>query len=563
LHAKPESFIKGALILSLATLVSRVLGAIYKPIVNALFAPYDGMGGERGMGLAQIPYQAYGVILSFTAVGLNVGISKLIAERLAVRDAEGARRVFRYSFYTMGGLGLAGALFFWFGAPYIAAAIGENALEAIPGFRATAPALFFVSLMGAYRGLFQGFQQMTPNAVSQLIEQVTRIGTGVFLVWLLAPREVALGAAGFNFGDVAGAVTGLIYLAWLAARVRRNMWGEGALPAPAAGRAGGAPPDVGAAGADVASPWPLMRRVIAVSMPIAVIGAILPFMGLADAFIVLKRLAEMGLEAARTQAAFGRLTNSLVIVSLPSVFTLGLYTSLVPAMAESMAQANSAQIRSRAQTAYRMTALLALPAQVGLFVLADGAYLLLFPEGAGGHVLAAMSWAVTVMMLQQTSSGILQGVGKVGIPVRNLLIALLVKTGLTYLLVGITDERGAALATAAAFLVAALLNLWEVERLVGRTLDLAGMFLRPAIAALAMGAVLWVMREALGPASNRQLVTLGLVALGGAVYLIVLLVAGGIREEDLRRLPRIGEALVRTLRRLRLLRSPQRGGADR
>lgn len=548
---KPESFIKGALILSLATLVSRILGALYKPIVNDLFLPYDGMGGERGMGLAGIPYVVYQVVLAFTAVGLNVGISKLVAERLAVRDQAGARRVFRYSFITMGALGLAGTVAFWFGAPYMAAAMSHNALEAIPGFRATAPALFFVSLMAAYRGLFQGFQQMTPNAVSQLIEQLVRIGVGIFLVSLLAPRDVALGAAGFNFGDVAGAMVGLLYLVWMARRSAAGMWGAGP---------GAKVPYLGQEGAP--SPWQLMKRVLVVSLPIAVIGAIVPLMGVADVFVVLNRLTELGAGSNEAQAAFGQLTNALVIVLLPGVFTLGLYTSLVPAMAESMAVGNIAQVRARAQTAYRITTLLALPAFVGLLVLAEGVYRLLFPAGAGGTVLGAMSWAVPFMMLQQTTSGLLQGIGRIGVTVRNQVIGLLVKTGVTYWLVGLMGVEGAGYATAAAFLVAGALNIWEVERRIGRTIDWNGMFIRPGIAALVMGGALWAIQGALSPAfGSPRLLALLLIAIGGVTYAVMLLLVGGVKAEDISRLPRMGQPLLRVLRRVGLIRPEGKGEA--
>lgn len=546
MNRKPESFVKGALILSLATLVSRILGAVYKPIVNALFLPYDGMAGERGMGLTQIPYQVYAVVLSFTAVGLNVGISKLVAERLAARDPQGARRVFQYSLFTMAGLGLLGALAFWFGAPVMAAAMGPNAMQAVPGFQATAPALFFVSVMAAYRGLFQGFQHMTPNAVSQLIEQLVRIGVGIYLVALLAPRDVALGAAGFNFGDVVGAVCALAYLAWLARRSWTRLWG---------GR-----PQEAAANPEEQSPWQLMRRVIVVSLPIAVLGAIVPLMGAADSFIVLNQLGALGVSEAAAQAAYGQLTNALVIIMLPGVFTLGLYTSLVPALSESMATGNVGQARSRAQTAYRFTALLAFPAQVGLVVLADPAYRLLFRAGAGGPVLAAMSWGILFMMLQQTSSGVLQGIGRIGATVRNQVIGIVAKVVLTYWLVGRIGAVGAAYATAVAFVIAGALNLWDVERRVGKTIDWPTMFVKPGIASLAMGAVVWGAQALMSPVS--RITTILLIGLGGVVYAAVLLLMGGIAAGDIERLPKVGAPLAKVLRKVGLLRPEREGGTS-
>ncbi|HYG59226.1 MAG TPA: hypothetical protein VD902_14285, partial [Symbiobacteriaceae bacterium] len=86
---KTESFIRGALLLTLAALVSRLLGAFYKPVIAHIFAPFDGKAGAVGIGLTQVPLTTYQVILSFTSVGLNVGISRLVAERMALGDPRG------------------------------------------------------------------------------------------------------------------------------------------------------------------------------------------------------------------------------------------------------------------------------------------------------------------------------------------------------------------------------------------------------------------------------------------------------------------------------------------
>lgn len=540
---KQESFMRGALMLSLAALVSRLLGAFYKPIIARIFAPYDGMNGAVGIGLTQVPLSVYQVIFSFTSVGLNVGISKLVSERIALGDMRGARRAFRLARTVMTALGLVSGLALWFGAPYLAGLIADEAVDTIPGFMAMAPALLFASLMAAYRGLFQGFQLMSPSANSQMIEQLVRVGSGLLLTYILVQESVPLGAAGFNLGDMVGAIAGLVYLLLLARRAGPGLWTKpqeaAATENPAARPA-----------SETASQ--LLRRIFAVAGPITVVGAVVPFMMLADTFFVFRGLRGIGIHGDEAQAQYGLLTNAFTIVYLPPIVTSAIYTSVLPAISDAMALGRRGEARARAVQGYRMTALLAFPAQAGLWVLATGIYALIFGDMAGGPVMAAMAWATLGIMFQQTSSGVLQGMGHIGLPVRNFVVGLVVKVVLTAVWTPVLGINGAAFATALGFLVAALLNLYYVERLLGKTLHIAGMVIKPAVAALAMvavivGAEMWLPWDS-------HLETLFLVGVGGLVYGLVLLLMGGVTAQEIAGFPKVGRPLAALLKRTRLLR---------
>lgn len=536
---KQESFIRGALMLSLAALVSRLLGALYKPAIARIFAPFDGRNGAAGIGLTQVPLSAYQIILSFTSVGLNVGISRLVAERMALGDTRGARRVFRLSLVTMAALGLAASLAMWFGAPWIAAAISKEAVDTIPGFKATAPALFITSLMAAYRGLFQGFQEMSPNAYSQIIEQIVRVAAGMVLTYLFVRRSIALGAAGFNFGDVLGAVAGLLYLLALAQRAEGRLW------RPSAEEAATLEPP--AQRVPQESAWTIMKRIFAVAGPIAFAGAVVPMMMMADTFFVFRSLPD-------PQAQYGLLTNAFMIAYLPAVFTTAIYTSILPAITNSMARGETEEARRKARQAYRMTMLMAIPAQTGLFVLAAGLYAMLFGDKSGAPVMAAISWAVVPIMLQQTTSGVLQGSGRIILPVRNFLIGALVKVVLSGVWTPRLGINGAAYATAAGFLVAALLNVVYVERILGRTLKTRGMVVKPLMAAMAMAGVIWLLRAPLLRFGHASIVTFALIGIGVVTYGLVLVLVGGVRRQEIEFIPKLGRPLAALLERTRLLR---------
>ncbi|MFZ5822746.1 MAG: putative polysaccharide biosynthesis protein [Bacillota bacterium] len=539
---KPESFVRGAMILSLATLVSRLLGLLYKPAIARIFAPFDGHAGAVGIGLTQVPVTTYQVILSFTSVGLNVGISKLVAERMALGDTAGARRVFRSSLTIMATLGLIASVGLWFGASWFAQLISPDVLDTVLGFRAMAPALFITSVMAAYRGLFQGFQQMAPNAYSQIIEQVVRVGAGLVLAWSLVRVSVPAGAAGFNFGDVLGALAGLIYMLVLMRRHGQALWATGqeaasAEPRPEPSRLPGG--------------WALLKRIFAVAGPITIIGAVVPLMMMADMFFVFRALAEVGIRGDEAKAQFGLLTNVFMIVNLPAIFTTAIYTSILPAVSGAAARGLWDEARRKAQQAYRFTFLLAMPAQAGLWVLAAGLYSLIYADPAGGPVMASISWAAVPIMVQQTTSGILQGMGKIGLPVRNFVLGALVKVVLTAVWTVSYGIDGAAWATAAGFGLAAILNLIEVERHLGRTLRTRAMLLKPVGAALVMTGTILLAQRYL---PENDLITLLLIGVGAGVYGLVILLLGGVTRRDVERVPRLGLPLAAILGRARLLR---------
>lgn len=541
---KVESFVRGAMVLTLATLITRLLGLLYKPLIARIFAPFDGRGGAVGLGLTQVPLTTYQVILSFTSVGLNVGIAKLVAERMALGDARGARRVFRSSLALMTVLGLVASLAMWFGAPWIAGAISAEVVETIPGFRATAPALVITSILAAYRGLFQGFQQMTPNAYSQIIEQIARVGVGAVLTWFLVRVSVPAGAAGFNLGDVFGALAALLYMVLLYMRGGRSLWAEPQEAASAEEPAPGAAPRL-------PTGLRLYRRIFAVAGPISIVGAVVPLMMMADTLFVFRALSAAGVTGLDAQEQYGLLTNVFMIVNLPAIVTSAIYTALLPAIAAAVAVGQVKQARQKAQQAYRMTFLLGVPAQAGLWALATGVYALIYGDSAGGPVMAAIAWAALPIMAQQTTSGVLQGMGRIGLPVRNFVLGAAVKIGLTAWWTGPYGIEGAAWATAVGFGVAAILNLIGVERHLGRTLKTRGMLLKPIAAALLMVLAIRQLQRFL-PAGTLALLTL--IAVGALVYGLALLLLRGITRRDVASIPRLGPRLAAAMARVKLLR---------
>lgn len=530
-----KSFLQGALILAGASVISRLLGVVYR-------IPLTRLIGDQGMGLFTAGYNFYNLFLSVATAGINVAISKLIAEKLARGDERAAHRVFRVSLTLLTVTGLVAAVSLAAGAMGLVG-ITVHDPRAYYSILALAPALFLVALEGAYRGYFQGYQLMAPSAVSQVVEQIARVTSLLVLAYLLLPRGLAAAAGGAAAGAFVGAAFGLAYLLWAYVRKRREVSARLVV-----GAGYHAQPDPAKI---------IMRRIFVLAIPISVAGLAMAIMGVVDTFVVPDRLQSLGYSVERAMALYGQLSAiAWVVVSSPALLSYGLQASLVPSVSEADALGDRAGIQSKAGTGLRLTVVLGLPAVVGLWLLATPIATLLFDIPEAGVAIAALAAAAMFLMLQQTSSGVLQGLGRTDIPVVNLLIGAGIKTVLTWYLTGIPalNIRGAAYGSVAALLVSSALNVIAVRRLVGFKLDPVLSVLKPLAASAVMGAAVYLGFPPLARAMGTNLATLAMVAAGALVYGVALLLVGGLLERDFSYIPRVGPKVAGVLKRVGLLR---------
>ena len=527
-----QNFMRGAMLITLAQLVTKLLGAIHRPAAQAFI-------GDAGLGLATPPSLAYYIILAISSYGINVAISRLVSERLAVQDLRGARRVFTVASRLLLISGAVFSILFGLGAKWMAASLGVP--ESWLGFLVLAPALFFVSALCVFRGLYQGMQHMQPSAMSQVVEQVARVSISLVLIALVA-HELHWGAAAFNAGNTIGIGMAVLYFLWIYAKER-----------PTAGWTTVAP---GVESYENESVSSLLGKILSIAAPLALMGAVLPIMGLADTKLVIDQLTNMGFSPSLAKEAQAWLANAGALRDLPTILSTALYISLVPAVAESFATGQLEQARYRTATAFRLTFLVGVPATVALLVGGRAVYGILY-SGSGWVVMSPLALSCIFMMIQQTSSGALQGLGKIWVSVRNMLIGVGVKIILTYWLVGIPAlaERGAAYGTDVGFLVAAGLQLWALWRYMGFKVNWRGDALKPVAASGIMAVAIWL--TGLGVTrliGHTRLTGLVVVAVGGAVYVVAILAVGGVTMADIGLIPGFPQRGVELLRRYRLLR---------
>ncbi|MDK2878496.1 MAG: stage sporulation protein [Thermoanaerobacteraceae bacterium] len=514
---KKNSFLKGALILTLAGFVVKILGAVYR-------IPLALMIKDEGMGLYQMAYPIYVTLLSISTAGLPTAISKMVAEDVAVGRYKNAYRIFRVSVVVLSSVGLFLTLVLIAGAETLSVRILGNPKALYP-IISIAPAIFFVSIMSSFRGFFQGLQDMTPSAVSQVVEQLGRvIAVFVLATWLL-PRGVEYAAAGAAFGPVVGALAGLGIL--LVVYIKRkndiliNLRRDTTRI--------------------LENPFHIIYRLFAFAIPITLGGLIIPIMNLADAAIVNRRLQFAGFTVKRATELYGQLTGMAApLINLPAIVTIALSASLVPAISEAMALKNMRLAALRAETGVRISIIFGLPAAVGMFVLAEPISILLYRNPDAGIPLAVLAWGVIFLSLNQTTTGILQGVGKTLIPVRNLMIGAFAKVIINYVLTGIPfiNIKGAALGSVVGYIISSLLNFGAVVRWTGLAIDLNYMIIKPVMATILMGSfVFFAHGEFMSLGFGQNMATLFAVTSGAIIYLFFLIVIGGVRRDDMEMLP--------------------------
>ncbi|MEW6663382.1 MAG: polysaccharide biosynthesis protein [Bacillota bacterium] len=516
-----QHFLHGAIILTIAGLISKVLGPLYR-------IPLARLIGAEGIGLYQMAYPIYTAMLALSTAGVPVAISILVAEHQAKGNAEQAFRVFRIAFFMLVVTGLLFSLLLFFGAYPISILLNEP--RAFYPLVALSPAIFFAAVMSAFRGYFQGQQIMTPTGVSQVVEQLVRVPTVLIAALLLLPSGVEFGAAGGTFGAVAGSAAGLLFLILLFLRERWKNRGER--------RKKPAKPY------EAPSTLAVIWRIVVIALPLSLGGLVMPLLQAIDVTLVPLRLQAAGISQLRATELFGQLTGMAgTLINLPAIITVSLSVSLVPAVAEVKARKDTDGLWQRLDQALRMTVMLVLPAAVGLFILAEPIGILLFDLAEVGIPLKALAPGVLFVGLYQVTSGALQGMGWTYLPVRHLLVGAVVKAGFTYQLTSIPSLgiKGAAAATVLAFCVAFLLNYSSLQHRIGYRFPWRDGLFKPGGAVAIMALVVKYTHGWVGLSLGQAVGALAGVAVGMLVYPVSLLLFGALRREDLLLLPGVGQ----------------------
>ncbi len=532
--SKGESFLKGTVILTIAGFVVKVIGSLNWIFVSRI------LGGE-GIGLYQMAFPIYFFAMTVSQAGVPVAISIITAERVALKDIYGARRVFHISMGFMVISGLIFSLLTYFSAEWLIDFQFIRDPRAYKAVVVLAPTVFFVTLLASSRGYLQGWQRMTPTAVSQIVEQIFRVITMILLAYLLLPWGLDWAAAGASLGALAGAVTGLIVLVYYHWRLDRDIardYGTELKPNP-----------------DVAqeTTWKIVKRIFQLSLPVSASSLMLPVVSNLDLMIVPQRLEVAGYSVHEATELFGYLTGMAVpLVNLACIITASMAMSIVPVISEARALRDKKKIFETTSMSVRISNIVCFPAFVIVFVLATPISSLIYNAPGAGPAVMISAVSIVLLGLHQVSTAILQGLGHPTIPMVNMILAAAAKVILNWNLTAIPwlGIMGSAWATAADMGVAAVINLFFIWKFLGYRMELPQLAKTVFAAGVMAVGVYYFYDWTMAWWGIGAISTFGAVFFGCAVDLVVMLLIGGMHEEDLRHMPMLGKVLIRVFRKL-------------
>ena len=535
-----KSLIKGAAILAGMGFISKIIGAVYTIATTSIV-------GTHGMSYYTTAFPVYTFLLAISSAGLPVAISKMVAERTALGDYKAAHGVFTKAAKAMFVIGLITTILMAGLSRPIATILGRP--DASLAITAIAPSLFFVAIISAYRGYFQGVQQMLPTAVSQIIEQVVKAIAGLLLASLWIGKGEIYGAAGAVLGITISELFALAYLI-----IRYQMQRADFKMQVTSDRYAELTKNIG-------------RKLIYLAMPIIVGACAMPIVQLADTAIITNTLNSMKnillfgqeviLDSKIVDSLFSLLTAYVnPIINMPAVFSLALAVSFVPSISASKARDDLMGIARKSGIGLKLSLLIGLPCAAGLYLMSTPIIHLLFFKLHGdnlliaGNLLAIMAIAVLFLTILQTMTGILQGLGKTYLPVINLFIGIGVKILISIFLIRIPqiNIQGAAYGTVACYAIAALLDVACVIKYAKARPKIVQDILKPILATACMGLVVYLIMPQVASGEYSRFVTIGVILIAIVAYAFFTFLLGVIHKEEMEYLPggkRITAALVR------------------
>ena len=518
--SRRQDFAYGALLLSISGFLVKLIGAVFRiPLTNLV--------GTQAMSFYSSSYSIYIFLLSLATSGLPTGIAAMISKSIALGKHKDISRIVKIAasiFVTLGGvLSVLGFIF----APQIAEIM--NSKEAYYAVAAIMPAIFNIAVVSVFKGFFQGYNNMAPTAISNLVEAIVKLCAGYGIAYYMYqkgyPLEEVVGGA--IFGVTLSTFAAMIFM------TLRYVFRDRSYRVKVADFIN-----------DVGTPKNLLvKEFLTISLPIMISSISANLMGAVDAFTVMNRLKSyMPVEDA--QMLWGSYGNMvLTLFNLPSFLIVCIGMSLIPTISGAYAKKDSVLVRNTINRAYTYSSILAFGCAFGLCGMANRALLLFFPGEknaasveAATPLLEILCFALVCVGISNITASILQAVGKSHLPVISVTVGACIKTLMTWILVSVPEINiyGAPLATNIAYPVMVIMNFIFIKKYIGEKPDIIAVFLKPLAAGIAcfVSAKLFtfVFEQFLPP----RIALFPAVVCAGVIYLIIILIFKLVRFNEIK-----------------------------
>ena len=590
---KKQSLLTGAGVLAIATILVKIIGALYKiPLTNLITV--------EGYAYFQGAYAVYNPLYAISMAGLPIAVSKLVSQNMQQGRVKDAQRIFSVSRKLFLLVGLAGTLILAaIAIPYSRLVGSEMNYVSI---LVIAPCILFCCCMSSFRGYYEGLNNMTPTGVSQVIEAAVKLVFGLaatyvaFNYWLESYHHRAVegvvdvfgvtvhneaealaamypyAAAVAILGVTLGSLFGLLYLF-----ITYKIKGFGFTRTEIA-----------------ASPLPesdkkIRKDIIRLALPIALSSLILNVSNMIDDLTIRTRLAvalENGMDIikeaygasfAQAQTLDDSIANYLYgihgsvlnIKNLIPTITLTLGISAIPVLSKAWSKIKDSgnvdeghkELKTSIESVLRVTMMLALPAGFGIAALASPILKLLYSSQPDILPIATPMMVVYgigmfVLAVSSPITNMLQAIGRTDMPLKSIAIGSAVKIGLNFLLIARPEINihGAPISTTVCYIVMVTINLTTLLRYTHVRVNFVSVFLKPFIAAALCGGTAYLAYWLLEVQYSFGNTVSSIVSIGagGVIYVISLFIIKGIAKDDILMLPK-GKNIAKTLEKFHIL----------
>lgn len=442
---KDKSFLKGAFVLAVGGIVCKVLGAFYRvPLASIL--------GDVGMGVYQLIYPIYAFSIVFVTSGLTGALTYVVSRNKKTYDYKNLKKFFWSALLFSGIICLFVSLGFVLFSNSLASMLGNQ--DAGLGFVVAGVSAGLCGIISTYRGWFQGFEDMTPTAISQVLEQVFKVGIGIWLAVRLMPFGVSYAVSGAFLGVLAGEVFAAVYL-WIGFSVSKKHHIEFSKSRKKLGF------------------WEATKKLASKWFAFGLTGFIIPLTVAVDSFLVVNLLKRAGFGENVSTALFGiqsGMINSLI--NFPMILAISLSTSIIPSISFLVKQKKMGEVKDKINQSLRLVLFFSVPCALGLMTISHNILYLFYPKltpamhDVAVVLLLISAFNVVYLGLLQITSSILQSLGHVYIPVFSTGVGCLFKIALTLILVPNPNINiyGSAIAGVFSYLVPCVINIFALRR---------------------------------------------------------------------------------------------------
>ncbi|MEG1008953.1 MAG: polysaccharide biosynthesis protein, partial [Clostridia bacterium] len=445
-------------------------------VVLTNFKEFSDLGNSYyGSGFA-----VYAFILAIATMGIPSTISKLVSEKIAIGDKKGAHKIFKTALMLFTFIGITFCLLLFFGSEFIANNILIN-----PGVKYTlmalSPAIIFVSMTAVIRGYLIGMGNMSEYSKAQVLEQIVNSIFSIIFVVMLLSRTPEIMAAGSTLATTLATATSFVYLFLYYNKNKKSIWDD----------------IKNSEKFSVDSRKKIIKKLISYVIPISFGSIIVTLSSLIDTVTVVNGLQQFGCTLTEANAKFGILVGKVEILnSLPLSINVAFAVALVPFISSAIAKNNKKEAVNKINYSLKISGMIAIPASIGLCLLANRIICLIFPNSpSGADLLQIQAFAVIFSVIAQTLYGALQGLGKLYIPGLCLLFGVIVKYILNVIFIPKFGVIVAPISTLIYQCITCILAFYLLYKYLKEKPNISNLFLKTIFASLIMGLVIIILNK--------------------------------------------------------------------